>query len=232
MLHTTKIEPISSMKNIELKSKLAYEILEEMITFQELKPGQMYSESKLIAMTELGRSPIREALQKLVIDKMIEIYPSKGILITPISLESQARLLEVRRNIGEFAMQLAAKRADNNDKNNILSLIDELNTIKTMDQIRLLIKLLKKTHSLTVVATKNEFVDSVLSPLQGLSRRFWIAYLNGEEADIQIVASLYMEKLTAISQNDVQQTTNASLKINDYFTNYTHKVLKTISNTL
>lgn len=232
MLHTTKIEPISSMKNIELKSKLAYEILEEMITFQELKPGQMYSESKLIAMTELGRSPIREALQKLVIDKMIEIYPSKGILITPISLESQARLLEVRRNIGEFAMQLAAKRADNNDKNNILSLIDELNTIKTMDQIRLLIKLLKKTHSLTVVATKNEFVDSVLSPLQGLSRRFWIAYLNGEEADIQIVASLYTEKLTAISQNDVQQTTNASLKINDYFTNYTHKVLKTISNTL
>lgn len=217
------------MKKNELKSKIAYETIEEMITFQELIPGGMYSESKLIEITELGRSPIREALQRLVVDKMVEIFPSKGILITPISVESQVRLLEVRRNVGEFAMKLAAIRATIEDKCEMKIIVDELLQIEQISQAKQLVKLLKRTHAITVIATKNEFVDSVLSPLQGLSRRFWIAHLNNRNSELKKVAELYLNKLKAICQNNVEGTVKASLEINDYFTNYTHQVLTSLT---
>ena len=214
------------------KSTQAYDILEDMITFQELIPGKMYSESKLITLTGLGRSPIREALQKLTVDKVVEIFPSKGILITPITVESQIKLLEVRRNVGEFAMHLAATRATGDDKAIMRTLIVELNQIKQIEQTRQLIALLRKTHAITVVATKNEYVDSVLSPLQSLSRRFWVAHLNNREQELLNVAQIYANKLLAICENDAEKTVNASLKINDYFTNYTHQVLTGLSRTL
>lgn len=207
------------------KSNQAYEYLEEMITFQDLSAGEMYSESKLVELTGLGRSPIREALQKLTIDKLVEIFPSKGILITPISVETQVRLLEVRRNVGEFAMRLAAQRATNDDKKIIEPVIEGLLQIKNYSQIKELVALLRKTHSATVMATKNEFVDSVLSPLQSLSRRFWVAHLNQRDEELVTVANLYANKLRFIHQNDADSTIEASLKINDYFTKYTYQIL-------
>lgn len=214
------------------KSSQAYEIIEEMITFQELVPGNMYSESKLITMTDLGRSPIREALQKLAVDKLVEIFPSKGILVTPISIETQTKLLEVRRNVGEFAMQLAAKRASLDDKKAMKILIGELYSIQNFTQIRLLVRLLKQAHCLTIQATKNEFIDSILSPLQSSSRRFWVAHLQERDDELKTVATIYANKLLAICDNDESATVQASLKINDYFTQYTYQVLTGLSKTL
>ena len=84
------------MKN---KSDVAYDLLEQLITFRELEPGTMVSESQLMKQTELGRTPIREALQKLAAEKMVEIHPRKGILIPLMSVEVQLKLLEVRRTL-------------------------------------------------------------------------------------------------------------------------------------
>ena len=43
----------------------AYNVLEEMIVRLELKPGMAVSESMLSDMLGIGRTPIREALQRL-----------------------------------------------------------------------------------------------------------------------------------------------------------------------
>ena len=78
-------------------SDRAYEQLECMILFEELKGGAMYSEKQLANSLQMGRTPIREALQKLAWEQMVVIHPRRGIQIPEVSVESQLKLLEVRR---------------------------------------------------------------------------------------------------------------------------------------
>lgn len=207
------------------KSNQAYELLEELITLLELPPGEMVSESKLVDLTGLGRSPVREALQRLSFDKMVEIFPSKGILIKPISVEDQIKLLEVRRCIGELAIRLSANRGAVVHKKEMKAIIESLKGISKVSQIKELIELLKRIHRVTVESTQNEYIDLVLSPLQGLARRFWYAHLNGRDKEMVEVANLYSLKLQAICVGDEKGAVSASLNINGYFTNYTYQTL-------
>lgn len=84
---------------IESKSDQAYRILEEMIVTTELEPGSLLSESRLVEKLGLGRTPLREALQRLDTENLVEIMPRRGIRITNINIKQQLRLLEVRRTM-------------------------------------------------------------------------------------------------------------------------------------
>ena len=66
------------------KADQAYDKLERMITFQELEPGSMVSEGTLMEFTGLGRSPVRDALQRLAWERMVEIHPRRGVIVPPI----------------------------------------------------------------------------------------------------------------------------------------------------
>ena len=81
------------------KTDVAYNQLERMIIFRELEPGSMVSEKQLAEGMDLGRTPVREALQRLSYERMVEIHARRGIQIPPISVESQLKILEVRRDI-------------------------------------------------------------------------------------------------------------------------------------
>ena len=93
------------------KADQAYDKLERMITFQELEPGSMVSEGTLMELTGLGRSPVRDALQRLAWERMVEIHPRRGVIIPPISVEVQLKLLELRRSVEELAVRMASHRA-------------------------------------------------------------------------------------------------------------------------
>ena len=75
----------------------AYSRIEALIVFEELTPGSLVSEKRLMELTGLGRTPVREAIQSLARHRMLTVFPSKGILIPPIMAEDEYALLEVRR---------------------------------------------------------------------------------------------------------------------------------------
>lgn len=62
----------------EGKAAQAYHRIERMIVFQQVAPGALISEATLMEQTGLGRTPVREALQQLARNRMVEIYPNKG----------------------------------------------------------------------------------------------------------------------------------------------------------
>src|SRR5579862_4670828 len=89
----------------------AYSILEEMIVTLRLPPGGAVSEASLSKALEIGRTPIREALQRLARERLVTILPRRGILVTEINVKSQLRLLEVRREVERLIARSAARRA-------------------------------------------------------------------------------------------------------------------------
>jgi DNA-binding GntR family transcriptional regulator len=82
-----------------------------MIVTLQLSPGTVLSEQALAVRLKIGRTPIREALQRLARDGLVVIMPRRGIMVSEINLRLQLRLLEVRRELERLMASLAAERA-------------------------------------------------------------------------------------------------------------------------
>ena len=89
----------------------AYAELEELIVTLQLPPGTALSELVLAKRLDIGRTPIREALQRLSRDGLVNILARRGVLVSEIDLRAQLRLLEVRRELERLMARGAAERA-------------------------------------------------------------------------------------------------------------------------
>src|SRR3546814_10008309 len=70
-----------------------------MIITLQLAPGSAVSEAGLSELLGIGRTPIREALQRLARERLITILPQRGVLVSEINVGTKLRLLEVRREL-------------------------------------------------------------------------------------------------------------------------------------
>lgn len=206
------------------KAEQAYTLLEDMITFQELAPGEAVSEAGLMARTGFGRTPVREALQRLARERMVEIHPHRGVFVAAVSVEAHFRLLELRRGLEEMAARFATYRAHTRQKERMLALVAELDAFEGSD-VRRFATLLKRSHSLIVEATQNEYLELAMAPLQSLSRRFWFAHLPDVAEDLRTAARLHGDLLRAISHGDEPAAVAAALALNDYLTDLTYAAL-------
>ena len=78
----------------------AYRTLERMIVTLELAPGSVATEATLIERVGLGRTPVREALQRLAWEGLVEVRPRAGVAVAPLArrgLAARARRALRRR---------------------------------------------------------------------------------------------------------------------------------------
>lgn len=209
-------------KNTTNKTEVAYSQLEKMIIFRELEPGSMVSEKQLAEEMELGRTPVREALQRLAYERMVEIHARRGIQIPMISVESQLKILEVRRDIEALCVKYAASRASVEEKQQMLLLADKLEECAKNKDDLYYATLLKDIHTLLVKAAANEYLQLAMAPLQGLSRRFWFAYKN-QDSDLIDASSHHAAVLRAVSHTDAEEAVLASHRLNDYLTDMAYR---------
>lgn len=201
----------------------AFEKIEQMIVLQQIPPGSLISEKQLTEATGIGRTPVREALQRLARDRMVEIHPQRGVLVPPSSIEAQLKLLELRRNLEPFAVRLAAERATQGEQ----ARAEELRTRASSGDIPLddFPEFLRNTHDLIVAAAHNEFLAVAMAPLQGLSRRFWFSHLSDPVADVAEASTLHAAVLGAIAGGDADRAAEASLALNDYLVTFAYSTL-------
>ncbi|CAM3500020.1 GntR family transcriptional regulator [Parendozoicomonas haliclonae] len=194
-------------------SDKAYEQLEYMILLEELKGGAMYSEKQLSERLNMGRTPIREALQRLAWEQMVVIHPRRGIQIPEVSVESQLKLLEVRRPIEAECVRLAAQRVTEDQKGEMKVLADGIVSCARNHDDLAFLNYLRDIHALLVKSARNDFFIKAMRPLQGLSRRFW--FLN-KEPDTDHPANLHAEIMRKISEGNVDGAVQASNNLIDY----------------
>lgn len=195
------------------KTDQAIDQLQRMIEHGDLKPGSMVSESQLVEITGFGRTPIREAIQRLATARMIRVHPSKGLEIPAISVEDQLSALEVRRPIEVLAVELAAARAGALQRAAMQELAARL---AGRFGLRDYTETVRRTHAMIIEAAQNPYLSAAMLPLQALSRRFWITYLRDEVAEIARGGALHRQMLSAVASGDKVAARAASLALNDY----------------
>ncbi len=67
----------------------AYRLIEEMIVTLELAPGSVVSEAMLSERIGIGHTPIREALQRLAREHLVQILPRRGVVVTAVDVGHQ-----------------------------------------------------------------------------------------------------------------------------------------------
>src|SRR3954466_15462292 len=89
----------------------AYAQLEQLIATLELRPGAFVSEAELCERLGLGRTPVREAMQRLAREHLLQIMPRKGCVVSDCRFGDELNVIEVRRPLELVVARGAAMRA-------------------------------------------------------------------------------------------------------------------------
>jgi DNA-binding GntR family transcriptional regulator len=204
----------------ETLTEQAYRLIEEQIVTLRLKPGDVLSEQMLSAVFKIGRTPIREALQRLAREGLITILPRKGVLVSDINPRNQLLVLEVRREIERLLSRAGAERANKDQREQLLEIAQGMDhAAKTNDDISFM-RLDRELNRLLIEAAHNDYAARSMKLLQGLSRRFWYMHYR-EAADLPLCARLHANQARAIAQGNGEAAARASDKLMDYVENFT-----------
>ena len=196
-------------------SDIAYVELEEAIVTLRLKPGEVLSEIALSDQMNIGRTPIREALQRLAREGLVVILPRKGILVSDINPGKQLLVLEVRRELERSMARTASVRSTDAQRASFFEIAVGLESAATCNDGIAFMRLDKAFNELFSNASHNEFAVRTIGLISGLSRRFWYAYYK-RTADLPRCARLHAEVARCIGNGDPDSAAIAADNLVDY----------------
>jgi DNA-binding GntR family transcriptional regulator len=155
----------------------AYVAIRHLIVTLELPPGSAIREPELTARLGIGRTPVREALRRLALERLVAVFPRRGMEVTTVDVRDLARLCEVRAVLEPEAARLAAERATRADLAEINALRDELAEGRGRDD-RTLIDLDERIHRAIYRASHNLLLEETLDWYYTHALRIWMLALD------------------------------------------------------
>jgi GntR family transcriptional regulator, rspAB operon transcriptional repressor len=151
----------------------AYEAIKDRIITCEFKPGECLNEASVSALLGLGRTPVHQALDRLMLEEMVEVIPRKGVIVKPVILQDVLQMIDVRMLNETQCARLAAARADDNHIDGMLDVLNRARQAIERRDIHSMMMLDREFHLLLANASKNFELAEVLRKLNERSLRFW-----------------------------------------------------------
>jgi len=189
-------EPIG----VRSQGEEAYARILERIVSLEMPPGSVVNEARLRDELQIGRTPIREALQRLARENLVRSIPHRGTFVTDVNITDLARITEVRVVLEAHAARLAAEKLTTADREALQELLDLLLHGYVTDQ-RDLMQLDQQIHRLIYRSAHNPFLESTLERYFNLSLRLWYLVLD-REVGLREAVDEHAELLQAILAGD------------------------------
>ena len=205
---------------LESLTEKAYRQIEELIVTLQIPPGAVVSEALLSERLAIGRTPIREALQRLARERLVVVLPRRGIMVSEINVRTQLRLLEVRRELERLIARSAARRAGAAQREQFHAIAAAMAAAARDNDDLAFMRSDRELNLLALDAARNEFATGAMALMHGLSRRFWYIHYK-EVADMPLAARLHADLARAIADGDGDQAAAASDKLLDYIEAFT-----------
>jgi len=192
--------PVEAFDGARSQSEEAYLRIRERIVSLHMPPGSVVNEGRLREELRIGRTPIREALQRLARENLVRSIPHRGTFVTDVNITDLARITEVRVVLEGHAARLAAERLSGADRESLSMLVDVLEEGPRLDQ-RELMRLDQQIHRQIYRAARNAFLEATLEQYFNLSLRLWYLVLD-REAGLREAIQEHVELLQAILAGD------------------------------
>jgi GntR family transcriptional regulator, rspAB operon transcriptional repressor len=156
----------------------AYDAIKHRIITCAFRPGEYINELQLSTLLKIGRTPVHQALDRLMVEGMVEVIPRKGVIVKPVSLNEVLQIIEVRLINEPFGARIAAEQANDADLIELGDVIARARHWASVRNVENLMLLDREFHFLIARATKNDVMSELLRNLHERSLRFWFLSLN------------------------------------------------------
>jgi DNA-binding GntR family transcriptional regulator len=192
----------------------AYLDLEHRLVTLQLRPGGLYTEKAIIEMVGLGRTPVREAIQRFAWEGFMEVHPRLGVRIAEIRPEDYPRVIEPRLTLEPLVARSAARFGGPKEKENIAAAMQAMLASTGRGDVTGYLQQDKALDEALSAAAANPFLPRILAPLQTHSRRFWYQYQGSE--DLADAAHAHASMSEAVLSGDAERAFSAMQALMDH----------------
>jgi len=204
----------------------AHKELQRRFVTLELAPGSIWSEEALSDLLAIGRTPVREALQRMASDQLVTVIKRAGIMISKVSIQDQMFVLEARRELERLVSMRAAKRAHDDEREQLTQLAREIEEAGQREDVLAYLKFHFELKRFVAQCARNPFVERALIPLHTLSQRFYFMYHRGFN-NLPVVGRAHADLTRAIISGDEKAAEACSTVVNDISEAFTRNLLHT-----
>ncbi|MEH7177793.1 GntR family transcriptional regulator [Neobacillus vireti] len=145
-----------------------YEYLHEKIVNGIIPPGQRIVEEKVSQETGVSRSPIREAIRRLNSDGLVSVSPRGGVRVYRPTFSDFKYLYECRLGLEPTAAYYAAIRMNEEQRNHLKNLVEEMNLVIEKRDLEKLKNLSTQFHFFIVESSENPYLMKMMKQLNSL----------------------------------------------------------------
>lgn len=186
----------------------AYEAIKHEIITCALAPGEYVNEAGLCSRLKLGRTPVHQALQRLMLEGLVDIMPRKGVIVKPVSLDEVMQIIEIRLLNEAYCARLVAERADGAavaELEEILARARHWTRVHNVEQMMLCDR---DFHNVLTRIAGNSVLSDILRRLHDRSLRLWFISLKAGDHHENVQAQ-HEAILSAIRKHDPERAESA-----------------------
>ena len=179
-----------------------------MIIDLRLQPGMMIDELSLSAEIGLGRTPVHEAVARLVIDRLVTVLPRRGLMIAPIDLDQVREIFEAREAIECGNAYFAVQHAADADLAELSHLVDAAEDAREETNVLRFLEDDQRIHRFLAHMVRNSFLQDAADRILLHNLRFWRFYFTTRRAQPGTLVS-HRPLLAALKRRDAQEALEA-----------------------
>jgi len=194
----------------ERDSDAAYSLLLKRIVDLSIAPGALLNEQSLAAELGYGRTPVREALARLVADRFVTILPRRGIIVAPITFDDVLAMFEARETIECGIAYIAATRVTADDLEEMRRLVATADAARLTGDSEQFLRADHAVHSFLVHMIKNPILQEAAERLLAHNLRFWRLYWR--DRPVSLEAMLSHDPLIAAVESQDSRTAEEAMR--------------------
>lgn len=158
---------------------VAYESIRDRLLTLNIRPGDLLNDDQLAKDLGVGRTPVREALKRLELDRLVVSYPRRGTFATRVEVTDLAFISEIRTQLEPLAAARAARVATEAAREQLRAVIRAVETFDTgAASVVETLRLDARVHQGIYAAAANPHLEDVLIRYDNLATRIWCMVLD------------------------------------------------------
>jgi len=180
---------------------IAYDRIKHLIITCSFRPGEYINELQLSTRLGIGRTPVHQALDRLMVEGLVDVIPRKGVIVKPVTLNEVLNIIDVRLLNEGHCARLAAMRGDSSDLATLAEVLKRTEHWSAKRNVEKMMLLDREFHLAVAKASKNDVLAELLRTLHERSLRFWFISLN-EPGHFSAVQGEHAAIIKAILERD------------------------------